>query len=150
MSGAKPCSAIGHQSALQALDDRLLDALFTPAVDSGIVNSRWQDQANENRGWDLLRQLLPLSEFYHPRNPPLSAAIWSIWNTATYLRNNRSILAMLFEGKRAKEELFIGLRALVATAAIQFADGTAATVVISRGDMATYRAQTELALARLV
>ena len=149
MSGPELCRGIGQQRELQTLDDQLLNALFAPAVKEGIVDLRWQDQANENRGWDLLRQLLPLAKFYHQRNPPLSAAIWGIWNTATYLRNNRSIPAMLFEGKRSKEQLFVGLRALVTTAAVHFVDGTATAVVTSPVDMATYPEYTEATLARL-
>ena len=79
----------------------------------------------------MIAQLLPLSEFYEGINPPLSSALWGIWNSVRHFRGQRSLLSILFERKTSKANAFVALRALAATAAIQFSDGTAYIVVTS-------------------
>lgn len=145
---------IENQKVLQSLDERLLKALFAPAVNAGVFEfdgMPWEAPANRERADALIDQLLPLSEFYQQNNPPLSAAIWGIWNAVRYLRRQRSLLSILTESKKKDEETFVAVRALVATAAIQFADGTASTMVTSdaMNNLATYRKCAEEAIRNI-
>ncbi len=125
---------IQQQMVLQRLDERLLIALFAPAVREGIFDLddlSWQRSERSQDADKLIAQLLPLSEFYQQINPPLSAALWGIWNSVRYFRRLRSLLSILFERKVSNEKAFVTVRALAAAAAIQFSDGTAPTVVTS-------------------
>jgi hypothetical protein len=125
---------IQQQMVLQRLDERLLIALFAPAVREGIFDLddlSWQRSERSQDADKLIAQLLPLSEFYQQINPPLSAALWGIWNSVRYFRRLRSFLSIVFERKASNEKAFVTVRALAAAAAIQFSDGTAPTVVTS-------------------
>ena len=62
------------------------------------------------------------------KNPVLSAALWGIWNTSDYLKYNADKgKGFLFKLPIPIPGPFEHYRALVATAAVQFADGTAYT-----------------------
>lgn len=140
--------------ALLALDEQVVDALFTPATEAGVfkfAGSPWRDPANRHRTDAFIDQLLPLSEFYQEVNPPLSAAILGVWNAVTYLRRQRSLRAILRASKKTNEDLFAGVRGLIATAAIQFSDGNASTVVTSdaMSNLETYRKYVEKAIHNL-
>lgn len=140
--------------AMMKLDKALVSALFKPAVESHALGPDplgWQDSACAKPGQMLLEQLPLLSEFYQTVNPPLSSAIWSIWDSVSVMRQQKSLLARLIERRRTKNNFFIGLHSLLASAAIQFADGTAATVLHASpiDDVATYRGYAERAMALL-
>ena len=125
---------IQQQMVLQRLDERLLIALFAPAVREGIFDLddlSWQRSERSQDADKLIAQLLPLSEFYQRINPPLSAALWGIWNSVRYFRRLRSFLSIVFERKASNEKAFVTVRALAAAAAIQFSDETASAVVTS-------------------
>jgi hypothetical protein len=137
-----------------ALDEQLVDALFAPAVKLGLfefAGLTWRNPASKWRAESLINDLLPLSEFYADINAPLSAALWGIWNTTRYLRRERSLFAILFESRKKDEQAFIGVHALAATAALQFADGTAFTVTTSdaMNNIAAYRKHAEKAIHHL-
>ena len=62
------------------------------------------------------------------KNPVLSAALWGIWNRSDYLRYNADKgKGFLFKLPITIPGLFEHYRALVATATVQFTDGTAYT-----------------------
>lgn len=139
---------------LRALDAQLVDALFMPAVRAGAFSPsslRWRQDDDKRHADVFHEQLLPLSEFYATVNAPLSAAIWGIANTFNYMRQHRPILKVITESKSMDERLFVGLQALVATAALQFAHGTADTVITSTApnNMELYRKHVEIAIAHL-
>ena len=138
------------------IDEKLTNALFKPAIVSGIFyfNSNeleWMNECYRYKGDSFLQSLLRLSEYYQNLNSPLSAALWGIWNTSNYMRNNRSIFFRLFENKKQNETFFISLRAIVATAAIQFADGNALTTITSDAyhNIEEYKKYAENALSKL-
>lgn len=145
-----------RQQRLLALDEQLVTALFAPAVNAHAVDydvageSRNQPKASHSTD-ALIEQLLPLSEFYQEINAPLSAAIWGIGNSVSYMRRQRSLVSILFETKRASHRTFIAVKGLLATAAIQFSDGTASTVVTSNAmqNLSAYQAITEQAIRNL-
>ena len=131
------------------LDKKLIDALYAPAVaehdtadgvDQAILQRLigWKDERLEKgrskedredlRAIVFRESIFELSQFYMEKNPVLSAALWGIWNTSDYLKYN----ADKGKGFLSKQpipipDLFEHYRALVATAAVQFADGTAYT-----------------------
>jgi hypothetical protein len=135
-------------------DERLLAAVFAPAVAAGVIDEdlhRWTQASCTDPADALVGELLLLSEYYQDVNPVLSAAIWGIWNSVNYLRRQRPIWLALFESRRVSRRAFTNIRALVATAVIQFADGDAHTVVTSSAlvDMARYHANVERAIESL-
>lgn len=136
------------------LDERLVSAVFEPAVKDNVwmlTDLPWKNPGNKDRADRLIEQLLPLSEYYQSSNPTLSAAIWGIWNSVNYFRRQRSIFSILFESKMKSEKLFIVIRGLVATAAIQFCDTTATTVVTSNAmeNFSEYERIAEAAIQKL-
>jgi len=145
---------IESAKVLEALDEQLVNALFAPAEKEGVfefADASWRDPANKYRADSFLDQMLPLSEFYQEANPPLSAALWGIWNAVRYLRRQRSFLSTLGESKKTHDKVFVAVRALVATAAVQFSDGTASTVVTSdaMSNISSYRNEVENAIRNL-
>lgn len=139
---------------LRELDERLVDALFETASSSGLFEMEgmpWRSKDCDRRAFVFIQQLLTLSEFYQTINAPLSAAIWGIWNTAKFFRNQRSFFSIVLERRAASERDFVDVRGLVATAAVQFAGGTAATIVTSDvyENMDAYRRNVDQALACL-
>lgn len=126
--------AISNARELIQLDELLVDALFKPAEEAGVfdlIGTPWRDPDNRHNADSLIDQLLRLSEFYQGSNPPLSAALWDIWNTVRYLRNERPLLSALIESDKKNLQVFMGVKGLIATAAIQFSDGNASTVTTS-------------------
>lgn len=146
---------IEHAKVLEELDELVLNALFAPAEDAGIFDdediSSWRDPSRRNRADSLLDQLLTLSEFYQEINPPLSSALWGIWNSVKYFRGQSSFLNAITESKKSNNRVFVGIRALVATAAVQFSDGTASTVATSDAmeNLSIYRKRVEEAIFNL-
>jgi len=141
-------------NSILILDERLVSAVFEPAVKDNVwmlTDLPWKNPDNKDRADSLIEQLLPLSEYYQSSNPSLSAAIWGIWNSVYYFRRQRSIFSILFEGKKKREKLFIDIRGLVATAAIQFCDSTATTVVTSNAmkNFSEYERVAEAAIQKL-
>lgn len=137
------------------LDERLVSAVFEPAVKDNVwmlTDLPWKNPGDKDRADRLIEQLLPLSEYYQSTNPTLSAAIWAIWNSVNYFRRQRSIFSILFENKKKSEKLFVDIRGLVATAAIQFCDTTAATVVTSNAmeNFSEYERIAEAAIQKLI
>ncbi|WAK02599.1 hypothetical protein [Methylobacter sp. YRD-M1] len=116
------------------LDERLMRAVFEPACRAGVFEESalpWESLDRSCSADDLIALLLPLSEYYQEINPPLSAALWGIWNASWSFRRQRSLLSMLFQRKSIDASVFVEIKGLVATAALQFSDGTASTVVTS-------------------
>ena len=139
---------------LDTLDEQVVSSLFAPAARAGVFLSTgmpWQDPANKYRADVFIRQLLPLSEFYQEINPPLSAALWGIWNAVTYFRRQRSLSSIVSRSKKTNAQIFSGVRALVATAAVQFSDGTASTVETSDAmtNLSSYKKHVEKAIRNL-
>lgn len=138
----------GHNQKVRRLielDERISDALFRPAVVSGYLSDsdmRWAHETCSDKTEQFLASLLLLSEFYQDKNAILSAALWGIWNSVTYLRRQRSMLPILFERKKKNELFFIHCRGLVTTAAIHFSGGQAKTAITSNAieDLAAYEA----------
>ena len=112
-------------------DRSLVDALFEPAILSGSFRRPfyldWRNESCEEKSSSFSESLLPLSEYYMYKNGVLSTAIWGIWNTIRLMRAQRSIINALRENSERKNADFLNYRGLVATAALQFADGTAYT-----------------------
>ncbi|MCL7421249.1 MAG: hypothetical protein M8364_10145 [Methylobacter sp.] len=136
------------------LDERLMRAVFEPACRAGVFMESalpWEGLDRSCSADDLIALLLPLSEYYQEINPPLSTALWGIWNASRSFRRQRSVLSMLFERKRKDVSVFAEIRGLVATAALQFADGTASTIVTSDAfaNYSGYRKNAEAALETL-
>ena len=139
---------------LLRLDEKLAHALFEPALASEKLSQSdvdWMMPLCPDKAASFLRSLLPLSEFYSSRNPVLAAAIWGIWNSLSYMRRQRSLLAMLFQGQKKKAALFIHYRALVNAALIRFSDGCATTGMNTSAfdDPGNYKLQAEAAIVRL-
>lgn len=146
--------AISNARELIDLDDLLVDAVFKPAEEAGVFEisgSPWRDPHNKHKADSLIDQLLKLSEFYQVSNPPLSAALWGIWNTVRYLRNERPFLSAIIESDKKNSQVFKGVRGLIATAAIQYSDGNAFTVVTSNAisDLDKYKEYVKEAIKNL-
>lgn len=140
---------------LLELDESLVRAVFAPPLKNYAIDEdamQWQHPNCVRASQVFLNALLPVSEYYQKLNPPLSAALWGIWNTWSYLlfRDdswfNTFFLSTKLDAKRLK-----ALKALVATAAVQFADGTAITSVTSNplSDIDCYKSLAGLALSDL-
>ena len=98
------------------LDERLMRAVFGPACRTGVFEESalpWESLEGSCSADDLIALLLPLSEFYQETNPPLSTALWGIWNASRSFRRQRSLLSMLFERKRKDASVFAEIRGLV-------------------------------------
>ncbi|MFZ5760480.1 MAG: hypothetical protein ACOY32_12755 [Thermodesulfobacteriota bacterium] len=139
---------------LDGLNEQLVNALFAPAEKAGIFafsSKQWKNPSSKYKADYLLDQILPLSEFYQEINPPLSAALWGIWNTVRYLRSQRSLFSILGESKKTNDQMFFAIRALIATAAVQFSDGTAFTVATSdaMSNISDYKKNAEQAISNL-
>jgi hypothetical protein len=137
------------------LDVLLVKALFAPASKAGVFESAafsWLHPKRKGATDDFIADLRPLSEYYQQINPVLSAAIWGIWNTLDYLhRPMWFTFSLLRRSRRTDKRLFKAISALIATAAIQFSDGNAATVVTSdaKENFSSYRQHAEAALRNL-
>lgn len=130
---------------------KLVMALFKPAIISGRLSDsdmEWLKDSCSCRDFVFSKSLLPLSEFYMDKNEVLSSAIWGIWNSITYMNNQEPLLSHFFRSKRSEEKRFLGYCALVATAAIHFADGNAQTTITSDAfySSETYQQQVNAAL----
>ncbi len=102
---------IQQQMVLQRLDERLLIALFAPAVKEGIFGPAelsWQRSERSQDADKLIAQLLPLSEFYQRINPPLSAALWGIWNSVRYFRRLRHFFPSSSNARRQMKGPLLG------------------------------------------
>lgn len=140
--------------ALVELDEKLVNALFAPAAKAGVfefTGLRWTDPGNRYRTDEFITDLLPLSEYYQLKNPPLSASIWGIWNALSYFRRQRSFFSKFFETRKKNENLFIAVRGLLATAAIQFSDGNVVTTITSDAyaNFSSYQKNVETAIGHL-
>jgi hypothetical protein len=134
---------------IHELDERLLNALFEPGVRANFYSHLlWKDPNTINRGNSLLDQLGRLSEYYQTINPQLSAAIWGIWDAVCYFRQYRTFFFGFFESKRKGEQLFVDVRALIATAAMRFpnADGYKIVPSPNRNNIALYQENAEDAI----
>lgn len=134
------------------LDNRLIKAVFEPARETGVFDGStlpWESSCTAD---NFIALLLPLSEHYQESNPTLSAALWGIWNASRSFRLQRPLLAKLFERKRKGASVFVELKGLVATAALQFADGTGSTIITSdcMTNYSEYSKKAETALDNLV
>ncbi|MGH8475604.1 MAG: hypothetical protein ACRER2_07520, partial [Methylococcales bacterium] len=91
------------------LDERLIRAVFEPARIAGVFEGSelpWESLDSSCSADDLIALLLPLSEYYQAINPPLSTALWGIWNASQSFRRQRSLLSMLFERKFKDANVF--------------------------------------------
>jgi hypothetical protein len=139
------------------LDNKLVDALFQPALESGYFDQNdfdWMNSNNRYRIDDFMKALLLLSEFYQEINPVLSASIWGVWNTLQYFFKKRTLFSVFFPRESKDSRLLIAAKALVATAALQFADGTASTVstshsLLSKKNFEAYKVIAESAIKKL-
>ncbi len=136
---------------LQTLDAELIDALFRPAIKSEYLLTdelRWKDKSCSLRANEFLSSLLRLSEYYADQNPVLSAGLWGVWNASKYLTSQGGFSST---SKKAQEKNFIHIRALVATAAIHFANGDAytSTTLIARTDIDAYEKDVDHAISEL-
>lgn len=116
---------------MREIDTRLMDALFYPAIKADFFNIsslEWKDPKSRYQGWEFLKDLKTLSEFYQEINPVLSAALWGVWNATRYFRAPPSLLGALFPWQPKQRRLFLDAKALTATAVVQFADGNAYTI----------------------
>jgi hypothetical protein len=88
-------------------------AVFEPACRAGVFMESalpWEGLDRSCSADDLIALLLPLSEYYQEINPPLSTALWGIWNASRSFRRQRSVLSMLFERKRKDVSVFAEIR----------------------------------------
>lgn len=129
-------SRISRERKCPEIDDMLVDALFYPAIKSEFFmdsNFDWKKAESRHKGWSFLDDIGKLSIFYQEINPVLSVALWGIWNAIQYESCPQSLLAAILPWQPKQRRLLSKAKALTATAAVQFSDGSPFTV--STGDI---------------
>ena len=110
------------------LEIKIVTALFQPAFDQN-----WSDEkrvmefieGNSEFPKQFLDQILNLAAFYNydDYNPVLSAALWMTWDVFNF--SSMRISRKHFTEEKYVSRTVTGIRKILATTAIQFADGNA-------------------------
>ena len=146
-------------SEISRHDGRLLKALFMPAFKAAYSDVRieeakrlWATSLCANPDAVLLDAMPALAAFYEKTNPVLSSSIWATWNCCSYFRWQKSKLFLIFQGRSSQEKLYFHYSALLATAVLQFADGSSSVndlSITSEEALSRYAKLVDFAIGKL-
>jgi hypothetical protein len=124
------------------LDLLVIQALFAPAIRAGVFESgefSWMRPDCNDAENAFIDDLLPLSQYYTDKNPVLSAAIWSIWDSLRTLETPFVVFSwipmffsFLSKNRWTKRRRISVFQGLVATTAIRFSSGKVPADLILR------------------
>lgn len=117
---------------------KVIKSLYKPAIADDVfyfdskqiewINEDFKEQSDHLDAFiDSIRSL---SDYYWRINPPLSAALFAIWDSSQQIRQGRSLWRRLFPRKKNELLLFLNISGLIGTTAIRYADINLAPVEV--------------------